>query len=140
MLLCVVLVALFVVSASSAEPPSVVGSLLAGQTATPLAGHRWLLVGGQSSAGPTAAVVIYDPATGTRTPLPALRTPRADHTATVLPDGSVLIVGGLGASGAALAAPELIDVAAGTTAAIGDAGLVAPTGHSATLLTDGRVV
>ncbi|PYQ02883.1 MAG: galactose oxidase, partial [Acidobacteria bacterium] len=76
--------------------------LLAGQTATALAGNRWLLVGGQSTAGATGAVLVYDPATGARTSLPSLATPRVGHTATVLSDGGVLIVGGVGMSGDAI--------------------------------------
>src|SRR5437773_9142909 len=42
-LLSAALVALFVSSVSHAEAPSGTGPLLAGQTATALAGNRWLL-------------------------------------------------------------------------------------------------
>jgi len=139
-LLWAALVALFVSSVSHAEAPPGTGPLLAGQTATALAGNRWLLVGGQSSAGATGAVLVFDPATGARTSLPSLATPRVGHTATVLPDGGVLIVGGVGMSGDAIAAPEVIDLGVSTTTALDEAGLLARAGHTATLLTDGRVL
>src|SRR5437773_7719569 len=139
-LLSAALVALFVSSVSHAEAPSGTGPLLAGQTATALAGNRWLLAGGQSGASTTTGVIVYNVGTGAQTALPPLRTARAGHTATVLPDGTVLVVGGVGTSGAVVAAPELIDVVAGTTEVLDDAGLVARTDHTATLLTDGRVL
>src|SRR5438046_1757684 len=139
-LLSAALVALFVSSVSHAEAPPGTGPLLAGQTATRLPGNRWLLVGGQSGASSTAGVTIYDVGTGAQTALPSLRTARAGHTATVLPDGTVLVVGGVESSGAVVAAPELIDVTAGTTEVLDDAGLVARADHTATLLTDGRVL
>src|SRR5207249_6079769 len=139
-LLSAALVALFVSSVSHAEAPSGTGPLLAGQTATRLPGNRWLLVGGQSGTSSTAGVTIYDVGTGAQTALPPLRTARAGHTATILPDGTVLVVGGVGTSGAVVAAPELIDAVAGTTEVLDDAGLVARTDHTATLLTDGRVL
>ena len=139
-LLSAALVALFVSSVSNAEAPSGTGPLLAARTATRLPGNRWLLVGGQSGASMTAGVIIYDVGTGTRTALPPLQTARAGHTATVLPDGTVLVVGGVESSGAVVAAPELIDLAAGTTEVLDEAGLVVRTDHTATLLTDGRVL
>ena len=42
-----------------------------------------------------------------------LRVGRADHSATLLPDGRVLVVGGFGAEGEALASVELVDPASG---------------------------
>ena len=39
---------------------------------------------------------IYNPAAGTFAPLPAMQFPRAFHTATLLDDGRILVVGGVG--------------------------------------------
>lgn len=68
-----------------------------------------------------------------------LRTPRAAHTATVLPDGRLLVAGGMGAGGGSLSSAELFDVDGGST------GRLPPlhharVGHTATSLPDGRVV
>lgn len=38
---------------------------------------------------------IFDPTTNTWSPGPELSQPRVEHSATLTPDGSVLIVGGL---------------------------------------------
>ena len=62
-----------------------------------------------------------------------MTTPRAGHTATLLPDGRVLIAGG-----AVLDTAELYDPKARTFTRTGD--LVVPEfGHAATLLNDGKV-
>ncbi len=79
-------------------------------------------MGGQSSGALGSAEVFdaqpvvvftpaFDPETGTFTVLPEnLNTPRWDHTATLLPDGRILIAGGRDATGA-LASAELFDPA-----------------------------
>ena len=68
-----------------------------------------------------------------------LRTARAAHTATTLPSGHVLIVGGMRTGGGNLATAELFDPA---DDAIEDLGSLAEprAGHTATLLPDGRVL
>ncbi len=64
---------------------------------------------------------------------------RAGHTATLLADGNVLIVGGKDASGQALSTTELFNPASGSYTRVGD--LTAPvSGHTATLLQDGTVL
>lgn len=71
--------------------------------------------------------------------MPPLRTARAKHTATVLPDGQVLVAGGVGNSLQAFAKVELWDPAQRQW--LPRAALHTPRyGHTATLLTDGRVL
>ena len=67
-------------------------------TATTLAdGTSILLVGGFTSwgkTGATAACEVFDSLTNTFTVVGSMSTPRARHTATLLPSGKVLVVGG----------------------------------------------
>ncbi|HEU5319772.1 MAG TPA: kelch repeat-containing protein, partial [Methylomirabilota bacterium] len=65
---------------------------------------------------------------------------RAGHTATVLPDGSVLVFGGVGADGRLVGAAEVFHPSTSRFELLGDAGLAPRAGHTATLLTDGRVL
>ena len=51
---------------------------------------------GQATESILDTAELYDPATGSFTKLPPLANSRAYHTATALPDGRVLIAGGLG--------------------------------------------
>lgn len=53
---------------------------------------------GNSGTVPVTSTEIYNPATGAFDPGPTMRQGRYQHTATLLPDGSVLFVGGIGGS------------------------------------------
>ena len=64
---------------------------------------------------------------------------REFHTATLLPNGKVLVAGGNGTSAGYLASAELYDPASGTWIATGSLGN-ARAQHTATLLPDGKVL
>jgi large repetitive protein len=114
------------------------------QTATLLRDGRVLIVGG----GPTAwnhpdpflsSAELYDPTTGTFALADSMSTPREAHTATLLADGRVLIVGGNDANGHALTSAEVFDPTTGTFAATGS--MTTARGYfTATRLADGRVL
>src|SRR5262245_60130228 len=68
-----------------------------GQTATLLPDGRWLLLGGESSNGMSSDALVLDPKTGQSTPVSGkLNHARAWHSATLLPDGTVFVFGGVG--------------------------------------------
>jgi RHS repeat-associated protein len=65
---------------------------------------------------------------------------RTWHTATLLPSGEVLVLGGLDSGGRVIAKPELLDPVSLSVRPLSAPGLTARVSHSATLLTDGRVL
>jgi hypothetical protein len=82
-----------------------------GPTSTLLADGRVLIAGGYLESDANGEVVdataaIYGPATRIDVIGP-MHTPRGDHTATLLPDGSVLIAGGTSGGENALSSAEL---------------------------------
>ena len=68
----------------------------------------------------------------------SMSTARYSHTTTLLPDGTALVVGGVGPTGA-LASAELYDPVSGTWSTTGSMAF-ARSSHTATLLPDGRVL
>jgi WD40 repeat protein len=117
-------------------------------TATLLPDGRVLVAGG-GGGGPDSAEV-WDPDTGTFGPAGSLLAVESYYEATALPDGRVLIVGGCFGecyggpratedNNSVLASVELWDPVADTFGAAGSLS-EARTGHSATLLPDGRVL
>jgi len=107
-----------------------------------VAGGTKLLGSTQSSAVSVADAELYDPFTRSWTPTASLSTNRDGHTLTVLTDGQVLAAGG-GPGGwgwyTPLLATELYDPTAGTWSITGSLNMNR-TGHTATLLPDGRVL
>lgn len=121
----------------------------AGHTATLLADGTVLVVGGEDlspNREMLASVERYDPASDLWTELAPLPEPRVNHTATLLADGLVLIVGGgksnaIGVTSGLEVRSEalLYDPALGSVVAIGP-NLVPRHGHFAGLLPSGRVL
>ena len=116
----------------------------AGATGTILPNGHVLIVGGVADttvAGTaTSSVEIYDPTKQTFSAGPSLSIGRAGHTATVLPDGRVLVIGGYGQLGSrSTSSVEIYDPATNqwSTAAPMTYGR---SGHAAVLLADGRVM
>jgi hypothetical protein len=113
-------------------------------TLTLLPNGKVLILGGLNSDTVSAALALntaelYDPATGVFTVTGNMTTPRDLATATVLPNGKVLVVGGYDATGTALASAELYDPVAGVFTATGSMS-VPRQEHTATLLPNGKVL
>jgi len=82
---------------------------------------------------------IYDPASGTWSPIRSMSTPRFMHTATLLQDGRVLVSGGRYASIDTSDSVEIYDPALGAWSPTGSM-TADRAAHAATLLSDGRVL
>jgi len=121
----------------------------AGHTATLLSDGRVLLLGGldvsklpllPGEAFKVPSGVLYDPRAGSFTLLPhALTVPRSEHTATLLPSGLVLVVGGRNEDGV-LGSAELFDPETGTSTLLSSTLATPRASHTASLLNDGRVL
>lgn len=128
------------------------------ETGAPLVGRDWpflvtladgrVLVGGGSWPAETggslaaetalATAELFDPATGTFSPAGSMTRPRTmGVSATLLPDGRVLVVGGGADVGTSA---ELFDPATGMFTPTGPMTVGRGGFHSATLLADGRVL
>jgi hypothetical protein len=109
--------------------------------ATLLQDGRVLVVGGFNSENVKTAE-LYDPATGMWMPTGDLNVARYGHTATLLSDGSVLIAKGSndGDLASTLSSAELYDPTSGTWNLIDDPTRYASVFHTATLLSNGKVL
>ena len=103
----------------------------------------FVITGGLGPDWPqTARAEIYDPQTGTFTAIESLKVARADHTATVLNDGRVLLAGGSSGprmSSDVVASAEIFDPSSERFTSI-EAMNVPRHKHSATLISEGRVL
>jgi RHS repeat-associated protein len=121
--------------------PLQAASVLAGQTVTELADGRTLLIGGEVDKGAVDTVAISDPRSGAPVAIKTkLHHGRAWHSATMLPDGRVFVLGGIGRNGEVLRSAELFDPQTQTFTLLTVPEIAAQAYHSATLLTDGQVL
>lgn len=134
--------------AATASANSVVTDLLApkpatqtGQSATQLADGSWLLLGGGSGANVSSKAFLLAASKAQSSIVgAAMSMARSGHAATLLPNGQVLVLGGVGSNGAVLDSAERFNPATASFTALGSVGLLARSGHTATVLVDGRVL
>lgn len=111
-------------------------------TATRLQDGKVLVAGGTTgpvdSLHDTDSTELYDPSTGKWTTTGSLSGSRSDHTATLLPNGKVLVAGGTSGK-SYLKSAELYDPSSGKWTSAGDmkSGRYS---HTATLLQNGKVL
>ena len=112
-------------------------------TATLLPNGQVLVAGGYNQTAfvdspvPLTSAELYNPATGTWTITGSMNFARVYHTATLLPNGQVLVAGGF--SPGSLASAELYNPATGTWTITGSMN-TARYSHTAALLSNGQVL
>jgi N-acetylneuraminic acid mutarotase len=112
-------------------------------TATLLSNGRVLVVGGRDQSGASIATAeLYDPQTGTWSSAASMTTARSYHRTTLLSDGRVLVTGGghgFNTGPLIEKTAEIYDPSTGMWR-LTDQMANARYGHTATLLSDGRVL
>jgi N-acetylneuraminic acid mutarotase len=104
-----------------------------------LSDGKVLLIGGRDGTTRHASVEIYDPATNTWSATGSLATARSLHSATLLENGRVLVVGGTSDGSSGLPTTEIYNPDTGTWSS--GASISNPRhSHTATLLVDGKLL
>lgn len=133
---------LYVPTTRAFSPAGAMTAAPRGHTATLLRDGRVLIAGGSiggRAEDDLAGAELYEPPSSRFVATGSMSTPRSGHTATLLTDGRVLVVGGSSNRGGTLASAEVYDPDSGTFAPAGRM-TVARSDHTATLLPDGRVL
>lgn len=124
-------------------PTGSLNSGRAGHTATLLNNGQVLIAGGESQGAviaPLATAELYDPGTDTFSYTGSMTVARVLHTATLLNNGLVLIVGGINPNGVNESSAELYNPATGTFATTIGHPIAARERAPATLLGNGSVL
>ncbi|MEI7728714.1 MAG: kelch repeat-containing protein [Verrucomicrobiota bacterium] len=128
-------------AASAWSKTGSMASARCGHTATLLPNGLVLVAGGvyytPSTGNNLSSAELYNPSTETWIPTAAMTAARGFHTATLLPNGLVLVAGGDSGS-AKLSSSELYDPTVGTWAVTGSMSS-SRSSHTATLLPNGKV-
>jgi hypothetical protein len=138
---CVVIAGLMAAVAVSAQQRVERGAEPAqesrGQTVTLMPDGRWLVLGG---AGTESRAALWDPNRRSASAATPLRQGRAWHSATLLGDGTVLVIGGLDSQGRPVASAERIDVTASASEPLPSLNWRARAAHTATLVDSAHIV
>jgi RHS repeat-associated protein len=128
-------------SSSPPAEPQRTNNAATGQSKTLLPDGRWLILGGENGGAVVGTASMLDTSTGLLTRLSnGMVTPRAWHTATLLPNGTVFIFGGVGADGQVVTTAEIFDPVTQQFQTLAASTLTPRAHHSCTLLTDGTVL
>jgi hypothetical protein len=152
LLVSLMLVPIICVSLASVPWPSGIGAVSeiaamhiarASHSSTLLPNGKVLIAGGFAGSGgeynPYRTAELYDPNSGTFQSVGEMSIGRSGHTATLLKNGKVLIVGGWTGRYDLRGSAEIYDPAANTFTATGNL-VIERAGNTATLLADGRVL
>jgi hypothetical protein len=152
LLLSLMLVLLLCFSVTGAPWPSGTGTVAeiaamniarANHTSTLLPNGKVLIAGGFAGSGseynPYRTAELYDPSSGMFQSAAEMRIGRSGHTATLLKNGKVLIVGGWTGRYDLRGSAEIYDPTANTFTPTGNL-VIERAGNTATLLADGRVL
>jgi hypothetical protein len=110
----------------------------ASASTTPLPSGGALIAGGENAGGVLGSTLRLSPQGSVSAAAP-MRGARKNHAAALLPDGRVVVAGGVDTSGTTLASAELYDPSTDTWVAATPLGN-ARFGHTATALPNGRVL